>query len=397
MTPSNQALSGIRVLDMTQNHVATFSPMLLADLGAEVIKIEKPQRWGRLAAHGSAVLQRQIGRLPRDGPGPTLTTHLTSLSPGRRSALAADRLRRRAGGELPPTRKLARLGFGYDAVHARNPRPVYCSISAYGQTGPLREQGGFDLVAQAMSGVFSVTGTPEQPAKIDDPMADLNAGLFASHAILAALLARARARRGTTSGGVALEGRAGLHPVGVQRILGRPARRPGGWGRRTASPRPYRSSRRLTARSPWTPRISATGSDWWTRWSGATSWRTPASPVTVSASAHFPALHRDVDRHLQNAHDRRLVRAVRGGGRAVGAGALDIEQVYAHPQVQARQMELAVEHPVAGVVRAIGFPVKYSANPQRLEDGPRPCFGQAQCEHPARSGPQQRGMAGARG
>src|SRR2546425_6330048 len=91
---------------------------------------------------------------------------------------------------------MTRLGFGYEHVHARYPALVYCSISGFGHTGPERDQGGFDLVAQAMSGVLSVTGSPEEPAKVGVPISDLNAGLFASHAILAALFARSRTGEG---------------------------------------------------------------------------------------------------------------------------------------------------------------------------------------------------------
>src|SRR5207248_344303 len=93
-------------------------------------------------------------------------------------------------------RTMTRLGFGFEEGHTRYPALVYCSISGFGQTGPYGERGGFDLVAQAMSGLLSVTGSPEEPAKVGVPISDLNAGLYASHAILAALLSRARTGEG---------------------------------------------------------------------------------------------------------------------------------------------------------------------------------------------------------
>src|SRR5258708_20835362 len=86
--------------------------------------------------------------------------------------------------------RLERLGFGYEDVHAKHPALIYCSISGFGHTGPYCKRGGFDLVAQAMSGILAVTGSPEESAKVGVPISDLNAGLFASHAILAALFYR---------------------------------------------------------------------------------------------------------------------------------------------------------------------------------------------------------------
>lgn len=189
------ALEGIRVLDLTQIMAGPFCTMLLADLGAEVIKIEKPhggddsRRMGPPYYNGESAAFMAVNR------------NKYGLALNLQSAAGKDILWRLiATADVlvenfrPGT--MGRLGFGNEVVHARRPALVYCSISGYGQTGPYRDRGGFDLVAQAMSGVLSVTGTPDAPAKVGVPISDLNAGLFASHGILAALLVRGRTGEG---------------------------------------------------------------------------------------------------------------------------------------------------------------------------------------------------------
>src|SRR5581483_5420904 len=189
------ALAGIRVLDLTQIMAGPFCAMLLADLGAEVIKIENPRggddsrRMAPPYYNGESAafiaMNRNKYGLALDIRTPTGKEILWRLL--ETADVLIENFR-------PGT--MARLGFGYEEVHAKYPALIYCSLSGFGQTGPEHERGGFDLVAQAMSGLLSVTGTPEEPAKVGVPMSDLNAGLFASHAILAALFARTRSGQG---------------------------------------------------------------------------------------------------------------------------------------------------------------------------------------------------------
>src|SRR5436190_19331799 len=189
------ALEGIRVLELTQIMAGPFCSMLLADLGAEVIKIENPRGgddsrrmappyYNGESAAFVAVNRNKFG-IALDIRTPQGNDLLWCLI--ETADVLVENFR-------PGT--MARLGFGYEQVHAKQPRLVYCSISGFGHTGPYAERGGFDLVAQAMSGVLSVTGSPQEPAKVGVPISDLNAGLFASHAILAALLSRARTGEG---------------------------------------------------------------------------------------------------------------------------------------------------------------------------------------------------------
>src|SRR5262245_34774904 len=185
-----RALDGLRVLDVTQVMAGPFAAMLLADLGADVVKVEPPsgdstrQMPGAVGADTPAFNAVNRGKrsividLKRDSGRAVLA----------RLASAADILieNYRPG-------VMASLGLGYDTLARVNPRLIYASISGYGQTGPARAKGGFDLIAQGVSGIMSVTGDPDgPPVKAGVPLTDLGAGLFAVVGLLAAVQARHR-------------------------------------------------------------------------------------------------------------------------------------------------------------------------------------------------------------
>ena len=189
------ALNGIRVLDVTQVMAGPYCAMLLCDLGADVVKVEMPP-------HGDAS-RRMAGARGTDSPA------FNAVNRGKRGVVVdmkADRgrdvVRRLAGAadvfvENARPGVMERLGLGYAGLREVNPGLVYASISGYGQTGPHGSRGGFDLVAQGVSGIMSVTGEPGgPPVKAGIPLTDLGAGLFAAIGILAALQHRARTGEG---------------------------------------------------------------------------------------------------------------------------------------------------------------------------------------------------------
>lgn len=187
---SLRPLAGVRVLEFCQVAAGPFCGMLLADFGADVVKVEPPE--------GDA-----LRSWPPLSDG--FSENFASLNRGKRS-LALDlkhpehrsvalRLAAEADVVVENSRPgvMARLGLGHEALRATRPGLVYCSISAYGQDGPRGGEGGFDLTIQAAAGVMSVTGEPEgAPVKAGVPLADFASGLYAAYAI-AALLARVRA------------------------------------------------------------------------------------------------------------------------------------------------------------------------------------------------------------
>ena len=191
MTPTPLPLQGVRVLDFTRVLAGPFCTMLLADLGAEVIKIEEPARgdetrqWGPpWMGEGDAALSAYYLCANRNKRSLTL-----NLKHEQAQALAR-RLARQSQVVIENFKPggMAAYGLGYDGLSAFNPALVYCSITGFGQTGPYSERPGYDFVIQAMSGLMSITGPVEgEPSKVGVAVTDVLAGLFAATSILAAL------------------------------------------------------------------------------------------------------------------------------------------------------------------------------------------------------------------
>lgn len=192
--PQPRPLAGLKVLEFGQIAAGPFATSLLADLGADVVKVERPDGGDGL---------RDWPPLSTGADGTTYSENFASINRNKRS-LTADlknpsdiaRLRHlamRADVLLENFRPgvLARLGLGYDVLKLDNPGLVYCSVSGYGQIGPCAEKGAFDVTIQAMSGLMSVTGEEgSAPVKCGVPVADFCAGLYAAYTILAALMRR---------------------------------------------------------------------------------------------------------------------------------------------------------------------------------------------------------------
>lgn len=191
---SELPFSGLRVVALEQAVAAPFCSRQFADLGAEVIKIERPD--GGDFARGY------------DGALNGLSAYFAWLNRGKRSIALDVKLNRdhavcaeliaRADvfvHNLAPG-AVERLGFGFDELAARHPRLIWCAISGYGPDGPYRDKKAYDLLVQAESGVVSVTGTAEEPVKVGISIADISSGLYAYSSILAALIARGRTGRG---------------------------------------------------------------------------------------------------------------------------------------------------------------------------------------------------------
>lgn len=201
MSASGGALEGVTILDLSRVLAGPWATQNLADLGASVIKVEKPgvgdetRRWG-------PPFVRSVEGSEGDA------TYFHCCNRGKRSLCVdfarpegAAVIRRLAAGadvlvENHKVGALARYGLEYDALHALNPRLIYCSITGFGQTGPYAERPGYDALIQAMGGLMSITGEPDGapgggPQKVGVAIVDLMTGMYAVSAILAALLKRA--------------------------------------------------------------------------------------------------------------------------------------------------------------------------------------------------------------
>ncbi|MEM9060971.1 MAG: CoA transferase [Pseudomonadota bacterium] len=191
-TPSSLPLAGVRVLEFGQIAAGPFAGSLLADLGADVVKVERPDGGDGM---------RSWPPLTADESGEVFSENFASVNRNKRS-MAVDlkdtdsvaRLKRLAGVvdvivENFRPGVLDRLGLGYAALSETNRKLVYCSISGYGQTGPSAKTGAFDVTVQAYSGLMSVTGEPDAPpVKCGVPVGDFCAGLYAGYTILARLM-----------------------------------------------------------------------------------------------------------------------------------------------------------------------------------------------------------------
>ncbi|MEY4645669.1 MAG: hypothetical protein RLZZ596_2500 [Pseudomonadota bacterium] len=189
MTPQ-LPLQGVRVIEICNVAAGPFGSMLLADLGADVIKIEAPgsgdtlRAWPPLTGPDHDRLSENFASLNRNKRSIALDLKDPAQNAQARALIAQAQVlieNNRPG-------VMQRLGLGYEAMHALNPALIYCSISAYGQSGPRAQEGGFDVTIQAVSGIMSVTGEAQgAPVKCGVPVADFTAGLYGAMSICAQL------------------------------------------------------------------------------------------------------------------------------------------------------------------------------------------------------------------
>jgi len=357
--PTSGALAGLRVIDVTQVMAGPFCTMLLADFGADVIKIEPP--------NGDST-RTMPGAVGTDSPS------FNAVNRGKRSVVL--NLKTQQGVEA--VKALARtadifvenyrpgvmetLGLGYASLSAINPRLIYASISGYGQTGPDRTKGGFDLVAQGVSGIMSVTGEPGgAPVKSGIPLTDLGAGLFATVGILAALEHRHRTGRGQQVDTSLLDAGVGLSVwESTQFFSGR------------GIPERLGSAHRMSA-----PYQAFRCADGYITIGGANdrSFHRICEVLGHPEWKDMPEFKTDGMR-IRNRADlaSRIEAMTSTKPRAhwlqlfdtnnIPCGPInDYSQVFEDPQVIARELVVDVEHPTLGAIRALGSAIKLSATP----------------------------------
>jgi formyl-CoA transferase len=256
----------------------------------------------------------------------------------------------------------SRLGLGYEGLRSINPRIVYASISGFGQTGPYADRPGFDLIAQGMSGIMSVTGAPGgDPVKAGVPVSDLAAGLYAATAILAALHARDRTGEGQWVETSLFEAALGLSVWESTEYFatGEPPQALGSAHRLSA---PYQAFR---AADGWLTIAALTPAHWerlCTVLARPALALDPRFATNADRMAHRDALANEIQRALTSGTVAEWVSRLLGEG--IPAGPLyDYAQVFADPHVAARRMVETIEHPVEGTVRTLGIPIKMTGTP----------------------------------
>ena len=360
------------VLDCTQVMAGPFCTMLLADMGADVIKVERPsgddaRLMGPPFIGGESAAFLAVNRNKR---GIVLDL--------KREA-DCDAFRRIAGqvdvvAENFRPGTMDRLGLGPETLRAANPALIYVSISGFGQTGPYRDRPGYDLVAQGMSGIISVTGHPgAPPVKVSVPLADLNAGMYAAYGVLAAYVHRLRTGEGQVVETSLLEAAIAYTAWESAELWGS-GETPGPRGSAHRLVAPYQAI--ATADGHIT--VGAANQATWERLCRAIDrgdlLADPRFASNPDRVRHYQELAGEIEvttRTKTSAEWLGLLEAA-----AVPAGPVyDMAEVYADPQVQARNMVETLEHPAAGPVRHIGIPVKLSATPGEIRV-PAPTLGQ---------------------
>lgn len=365
------ALQGVRVLDVTQVMAGPFCAMLLCDMGADVIKVESPagdsSRRMAGARGGDSASFNAVNRGKRG-----IVIDLKAPGGGavlRRLAADADVFieNYRPG-------VLGRLGLGHDALRELNPRLVYASISGYGQTGPAAHKGGFDLVAQGVSGLMSVTGEPDRPpVKAGVPLTDLGAGLFAACGVLAALHARERTGEGQLVDTSLVDAGVALSVWEATELFSKGVV-PGPLGSAHRMSAPYQAIRCADGYVT----LGAANDRLFRRLAellGHPEWAEDGRFHSDSARVENRAALADLIERVTSERPRQYW-LERLEAHDIPCGPInDYRDVMRDPQVRAREMVVETRHPTLGTLSTLGTPIKLSGTP--LTPGrPAPLLGQ---------------------
>jgi crotonobetainyl-CoA:carnitine CoA-transferase CaiB-like acyl-CoA transferase len=353
------------VLDLSQVMAGPFCAQLLGDMGADVIKVEPP---------GTGDQARRAMGFTMKGED---TAAFLAVNRNKRSMVLdlKDDAQRAAFHRLAATADVVlenfrpgvteRLGIGYDTLSAANPALIYASISGFGQTGPSAMRPGYDLIAQGMAGVMSVTGEPgDDPVKCGVPIGDLSAGLFCAFAILTAYVARARTGRGQRIDTSLFEGALALS-IWETAELWATGRVPGAMGSAHRLTAPYQALRTRDGHVT----VAGNNDRLWRRLCAALGRDDlPGDPRFVTNDdrmANRPALVAELEAVLRGRDTEEWVQVLVDAG--VPAGPInDYRRVFEDPHTHAREMMVETQHPVEGTVRTLGIPVKLSDTPGRI-------------------------------
>jgi len=372
-------LAGIRVLDLSRVLAGPWAGQNLADLGAEVIKIERPGLGDDSRAFGPPWIKDMEGRDTED------SAYFTSANRGKQSVTV--NLQKTEGQELVrqlaatcdvllenyKVGDLARYGLDFGALSRINPRLVYCSVTGFGQTGPYRERPGYDFMIQGMGGMMSVTGEPDGapgggPQRAGVPIADIITGMYASIAICAALAYRAQSGLGQHLDLALLDSQIALLAYQNTNYFatGKPPARIGNLHPNIVPYQPFRASDGDV--------ILACGNDnLYRKFCEAAGCAELASDPRFASNGKRVENRVELTRLLGDVFRRRSKKAWVELLDAAGVpnGPInDIAQVFAEPQVKARGVKTEIDHPVAGKLPMVVSPMRFSGTPLEYRTPP---------------------------
>ncbi|MEY3981841.1 MAG: hypothetical protein RLZZ281_710 [Pseudomonadota bacterium] len=370
---SRGPLAGIKVLELAQIMAGPTCGMMLADMGADVIKIEK------IPAGDDSRNYREPRVNGVSAPFLVLNRNKRGLALDLKHPKGVEVLKRLVAQSDVLTENyrmgtMEKLGLGYEDLKKINPGLIYATVSGYGRTGPLAQKPGFDLIAQGFSGLMSVTGFPGQaPAKTGNSVADINAGILACVGILAALIHKSK-----TGEGQLIE--TSLMEAAMQQTYWQAAM----FFATGISAGPLGSAHPLTA--PYQAfktkdgyvNIGGANQPNWERIAdtlGHPEWKTDPRYVTnTDRLKHQHELAHEIESVLGHQPTAHWIATLEAAGVPVGP-VNSIEEAFTHPQAIAREMVVETHHPKAGKVKGVGYPVKFSALP-RPEPKPAPELGE---------------------
>jgi formyl-CoA transferase len=358
---NNGPLADIRVLDLTRVLAGPYCTMYLGDLGAEVVKVEQPgvgddtRGWGPPFAGGESAYFLCVNRNKK-----SITIDLKSADGIALVRQLADRADVLIENFRPGA--MDRLGLGEKDLRATNPRLIYASLSGFGADGPMADIPGYDLIVQAWGGLMSVTGTAESgPLKVGVAIIDLVAGLMLGKAIVAALYAREKIGVGQKIDTSLLEAEvAALINAGSNYLVS--GKVPGRWGNAHPTIVPYQSFQTSDSFLV----LGAASKGIWQRLCPALGRADLANDSRFAKNANRVENRDELVAILAEIFRTRTTAewiAALNRAEVPCAPIQTIDQVFAAPQVQHRNMLVEIDHPTAGRLKMAGIPVKFSATP----------------------------------
>jgi len=372
-------LSHVRVLDLSRVLAGPWAGQNLADLGAEVIKIERPGAGDDSRAFGPPWVKDRAGKDTRD------SAYFTSANRGKKSVTlniaAAEgqalvrELARRCDVLIENYKygDLARYGLGYDDLRELNPGLIYCSVTGFGQTGPYRQRPGYDFMIQGMGGMMSVTGEPDGapgggPQRAGVPIADIITGMYASIAICAALAHRAQSGSGQHLDLALLDSQIALLAYQNTNYFatGVPPERIGNLHPNIVPYQPFRAADGEL--------ILACGNDnLYNKFCQAAGCPELARDPRFATNGKRVENRAELTRLLAEVFKRRSTREWLELLEAAGVpnGPInDIAQVFEEPQVKARGVRIELDHATAGKLPMVASPMRFSGTPIEYRRGP---------------------------
>ena len=371
-------LDGINVLDLTRVLSGPYCTMLLADMGARVIKIEQPGKGDDTRAWGPPFLYPSGHNPPAGGPDGGESAYFLSINRNKESVTLdfkqaegralLERLIAKSDVLVENFRPgtLTKLGLDYQTLGSRHPRLVYCSISGFGQTGPRTKEAGYDAVMQGEGGLMSITGPPDGPScRLGVAIADVVSGMFAAYGVAMALFARERTGRGQEVDLAMLDSVAALltYQAGNYFASGNvPAR----LGNRHPSIVPYETF----AASDGDFVLAVGNDEQWRRFCAVAGLPDdPRFATNRQRVAGYDEVRRFIADRLRMESRQYWIDRLTAAGIPCGS-VRNLQELFADPQIHAREMVAQLEHATIGSLRVLGVPVKLSDTPGAVRTPP---------------------------